>query len=326
MPFGDIFGQAQALKLLARTLSQGRVAHAYLFTGPEGVGKRKTALTWAEALNCLAGGADGCGKCNNCRRIQAGTFPDVKEIEPEGSSIKIAQIRSIFKEIYFRPLEGRYKVYIIAAADKMTEEAANSFLKLLEEPPAYAVFVLITSQINLLLPTVISRCQIVPFYQLSIALIRKKLVETGLSPKAAGDLALLAGGSWGRAQALAGTEAGKIRQRVFQLVAALCRQDLPYRWQVAGEIEKEEDKLLFLEQLLFWYRDLLILKETGAKDLLLNWDQEALLKELNQYYSRQRLLEALETIAETSNLLGGSVNHRLALDVLVGKLEPDLID
>lgn len=324
MPFGDIFGQERAITYLTRSLAAGRVAHAYLFAGPDGVGKKRTALTLAQALNCPEKPGDPCGVCSPCRRIWGGTHPDVKLIVPEGNTIKIAQIRALQGEVYYRPLEGRYKVYILAEAHKMTEEAANCFLRVLEEPPAYIVFILLTEQPANLLPTVVSRCQLLPFYEFPLNLIREKLEsELGLAPDQAAVVAAMAGGSWGRARELAESDLPQlIRERVLEIVTTLCHKDQARRWQLAAELEKE-DLTLLLEQLLYWYRDLLVLKETGIKELLINRDQAEYLEEAAQKYSRRGLLGALGAIQETLKLLAENVNIRLALDVLLGRLEPD---
>ncbi|MGI6144138.1 MAG: ATP-binding protein, partial [bacterium] len=235
------------------------------------------------------------------------------------------QIRALRQEAYYRPLEGRRKVYIITEAHKMTEQAANSFLRLLEEPPLYALFLLLTSQQAGLLPTIISRCQVVPFYPLSPALIRDKLQrELGLTRERAGVLAVLAGGSWEKARELASSdEAGSLRRQVLDLVSLLWDGDQAARWLEGGELEKAQELPQVLEQLRLWFRDLLVLKLTGERELLFNQDQVALLAEREQGYSTRRLIAALEALREAQGLLAGNANTRLVLDVLLGRLLPD---
>jgi len=325
MPFADILGQDLAVNCLQRSLGRGRIGHAYLFAGPEGVGKEKTALALAQALNCPASSPDPCGTCSTCRRIAAGSYPDVQRVAPAGNSTKIDQIRALRQEAYYRPLEGRRKVYIITEAHKMTEQAANSFLRLLEEPPLYALFLLLTSQQAGLLPTIISRCQVVPFYPLSPALIRDKLQrELGLTRERAGVLAVLAGGSWEKARELASSdEAGSLRRQVLDLVSLLWDGDQAARWLEGGELEKAQELPQVLEQLRLWFRDLLVLKLTGERELLFNQDQVALLAEREQGYSTRRLIAALEALREAQGLLAGNANTRLVLDVFLGRLLPD---
>lgn len=325
MPFADIVGQELAVSCLERSLGRGRIAHAYLFAGPEGVGKEEAALVLAQALNCPAASSAPCGSCSTCRRIEDGLYPDVQRVAPAGNNIKIDQIRTLQQEAYFRPLEGRRKVFIITEAHRMTEEAANSFLRLLEEPPPYALFILLTSQPDSLLPTILSRCQLVPFSPLPPGLIRDKLEgELGLSRERAGLVAALAGGSWERARELASSEeAGSLRHRLLDLVSLLWDGDQAARWLAGEELEKDAELPRILEQLRLWFRDLLVWKLTGQGELLVNQDQLGRLGEMAEDYSTGRLVAALEALGEAQRLLTGSANTRLVLDVLFGKLEPD---
>ncbi|NLJ33230.1 MAG: DNA polymerase III subunit delta' [Firmicutes bacterium] len=326
MALADIPGQELAVKCLTRGLARARITHAYLFTGPEGVGQAEAALALAQALNCPASPREPCGTCNTCRRIAANNYPDVLEVVPEGNNIKIDQIRSLRKDIYFRPYEGKYKVYIISAAQQMTVQAANSLLCILEEPPSYAVLVLLTSQEDRLLPTIVSRCQKVPFYPLSPALMEDKLVgEMGLERERAGVVAALAAGSYVRAREL--VESGRAREshrRVMALAATICGGNEGERWLLGEEWGKAEELPLFLQQLLFWFRDLLILKETGAEELLLHRGEMPRLRQMAQCYSRRGLVASLEALREIMTLLTSNVNIGLALNVLMGQLEPDL--
>jgi len=157
--FEQVVGQERALGLLRQALASGP-AHAYLFTGPVGVGKSEAALDFAAALCC---GEDGCGECSTCRRIREGLHPDVEVIAPEGSAILIDQIRSINGDVALRPFEARARVYVLLEAEAMNLPAANAFLKTLEEPPPHAYFILVTSAPEELPETIVSRCQRVLF-------------------------------------------------------------------------------------------------------------------------------------------------------------------
>ncbi len=324
MAFRDILGQELAVKCLTRSLARDRITHAYLFTGPEGVGQNEAATILAQSLNCLENSRGPCGSCSSCRRILAHNYPDVRRVLPEGNNIKIDQIRALRKDIYYRPLEGGYKVYIISEAHKMTIPAANSLLCILEEPPPYAVFVLLTSQEAKLLPTIVSRCQRVAFYPLTLTLIQDKLeAEMGLGQEKTGVVAALAGGSWDRARELVESgRAGAVQREILTLAATICSGNRAGEWQVGGEWEKNEDLPLLLQQLLFWFRDLLVLKETGSGELLLHQEEIPRLRQMVQCYSRRGLLEALLAIQETMGLLTTNVNTRLALDVLMGRIKP----
>lgn len=167
MSWSAIVGQPMAVRLLRQAITFNKVAHAYLFVGPQGVGKRLTAMELAKSLNCLSPRSDGsaCDSCVSCRKIAAEppTHPDLVVVMPDGRFIKTDQMRELQSEMYARPTEGRARVAIIDGAERLNAEAGNRVLKLLEEPPPFAVFVLLTHNLAGVLPTIVSRCQIVNF-------------------------------------------------------------------------------------------------------------------------------------------------------------------
>lgn len=157
--FTEIVGQPLAVSLLTRALEQG-ASHAYLFSGPPGVGKSEAAAAFAAGLACRE---RGCGVCSTCRRVLEGLHPDVETIAPEGNVIRLDDIMPILTHAAYRPYEARAKVYIILEADSLNAETANAFLKTLEEPPAHVHFILVSDHPERLLPTIVSRCQPVMF-------------------------------------------------------------------------------------------------------------------------------------------------------------------
>ena len=177
MPFSDIIGQETPVAVLRRSLSAGKVAHAYIFDGIEGCGKKKTAMAFVEAVFC--NGTEGCGHCPACRKVAALQHPDLHVVEPDGAFIKIDQIRNLQKELSFRPFEVEKKACIIEAAERMNPSSANAFLKTLEEPPGNALLILLTSNIGAILPTILSRCQRLSFSPISEAAIESYLCGTG---------------------------------------------------------------------------------------------------------------------------------------------------
>jgi len=171
--FADIVGQELALAILRRALVT-EAAHAYLFTGPVGVGKSEAAVEFAAGLVCADG---GCGECDACRRVRQGIHPDVETIAPEGTFILLDQVRAVNEDIVLRPFEASVRVYVVLAAETMNKEAANAVLKTLEEPPSHAHFLLVSSYPEQLLPTIVSRCQRVPFGPTPAPLLAGHLVE-----------------------------------------------------------------------------------------------------------------------------------------------------
>ena len=176
MSFADpFFGNARPIFQLDRKLTQGRLPHAMIFTGPEGVGKRTCALRMAQALQCEQQESGRCAVCGQCRKIENGSHPDVATLtlEPDANQIKIEQVRKLRSTLEFEPLEGAAKVYLIDPAERMTPNAANALLKALEEPPPATYFFLITANVRELLATIRSRSQTYNFSPVSLEEIRK---------------------------------------------------------------------------------------------------------------------------------------------------------
>jgi len=204
MRLAEILGQERAISQLRRSWAAGRLAQAYRFVGPDGVGKRTAALALAQAVNCLsptAGEApDACGSCPACQKIAAGNHPDVTLVAPaEKTVIDIDQIRRIADRAGRRAYEGAAKVWILDPADRMQEPAANAFLKTLEEPPGASLFILVTAAPGSLLPTIRSRCQEVRFDLLEPEVLEEILARRGVPAGRGQELARLAGGSAARA-------------------------------------------------------------------------------------------------------------------------------
>ena len=219
MAWSVIEGQSTALEMLQAHLRQGRVASAYLFVGPAGVGKQLTAIELAKAINCATGGADACGAeaCDSCRRIDRQVHPDIHRMSPEGAAqaIRIETIREVLGRIALRPFMARRQVVLIDGADRLTDEAANALLKMLEEPPSQAMFILLAGQTSACLPTVVSRCHVIRFQRLPDRVIEQRLVTEGQSEAQARSIARLASGSL--------ASAGEIREEWDAYAAILER-------------------------------------------------------------------------------------------------------
>ncbi len=175
--FSEIVGQDHVKRILMRALEEGRVSHAYIFAGPRGTGKTTTARILAKALNCeRRKGPEPCGECHACRAIDEGTFMDVVELDA-ASNRGIDEIRRIREAASYRPIEGKYKVYIIDEVHMLTREAFNALLKTLEEPPQHVVFVLATTDLEKVPQTIVSRCQVLEFRNLPDDPIVERLKE-----------------------------------------------------------------------------------------------------------------------------------------------------
>ncbi len=174
--FAEVAGQTPIVKTLQKSIELGKIAHAYLFSGPRGTGKTTMARLFAKALNCQQGIGKQCGECEDCRLIAEGTHPDVLEIDA-ASNNGVDQVRDLIEQVNYSPIKGRYKVYIIDEVHMMTDSAFNALLKTLEEPPENVVFILCTTEPHQVLPTILSRCQRYDFHPLSEEEMKEKLTE-----------------------------------------------------------------------------------------------------------------------------------------------------
>ena len=327
MSWAAIVGQPLAVRLLRQAVAGGKVAHAYLFVGPAGVGKRTVAMELAKSLNCQAplpeGGA--CDSCASCRKITAVpvSHPDVRVITPEGRFIKTDQIRELQEEMYARPNEGRMRVAIIDGADRMNPESANRLLKLLEEPPGYALLILLTHNLSGVLPTLISRCQVVNFPPLSPEDVAATLRERfGLEAGQARLYAALSGGSIGRAVTLSqDTEVAARRDQSCELLQKLSSMDDLALIGQAEALDKAKEHLEdWLDLATAWLRDALIVSQTGSVQLVINADRVGAVKDLADSFGSASILEMLSAITEVRGNLQRNANSRLALDVLMLRL------
>lgn len=277
MRFSDITGHAREKRVLERSVASATTAHSYLFAGPEGVGKRLAALALASALNCVQrgpGAGDACGECQDCRSVAGLTHPNVTVVEPVDGLIKIDRVREVQEKLRYR-IERGMKVVIVDGADKLKKEAANAFLKTLEEPPPETLIVLVTSRATELLPTIHSRCQRLNFRPLPEEAVRDLLVSSlGVDPAEAAVAARLSAGSVARAARYAGQERGGTRREVLECVSRLDPADTAALLDAASEWSRRDDLEEALEVLKSWYRDKAV-TAFGAGRMVANTDMAA---------------------------------------------------
>ena len=333
MSFSKLIGNERNKEVLRRLLHEGRLASTLIFAGPDGVGKRQFALTLAKAANCQRAPAgegarpaaeDSCDACAVCRRIDEGTHGDVTTLGPDGAYIKIAQTRALAEEVYFRPREGRHRFFLIDGADRLREEAANSLLKTLEEPPPTSTLILLTARPDALLLTIRSRAQRLNFAPLSVAEMERYLTANYRRP--APDTALLAritGGRIGQAAAIDISEYRRERHELLKLIELLTAGDNRYRLLKAaehlGKQEREgfEKKLELLTSLL---RDLFLLAAGGVPGAVVNVDIADRLAALAPAIGVRRLILWAEKFNELRANLGVNINRQVATEAALLKL------
>ncbi|MGZ4199970.1 MAG: DNA polymerase III subunit [Thermoleophilia bacterium] len=236
--FADIPGQARAKAYVAGALERG-AGHAYLLAGPEGLGKRRFARELGAALVAACG---GCGHCDECERLARGVHPDLTVIEREGEFIRIGQIAELIADLALKPFSATHRVWVIVEPERMNVEAANTFLKSLEEPPAQVHFILVSDEPERLLPTIVSRCQVVEFQPVADAeLVEFLVAHEGLDAERATVVARLAHGSLERALRLAGDDRGpQHRQRYLRLAAGIVLHDRDAEHSFVDEVGNAE--------------------------------------------------------------------------------------
>jgi DNA polymerase-3 subunit delta' len=337
MTFRDLVNQDHAVLLLRSAARSKHVSHAYLFVGPPGVGRLETAKAFAQFLNCERPvDGDACGECRACGLIARDQHSDVRLVDvdrgllldPDDTTktfIGIKQVRELRHQVMFPPLEGGWKVYTLMNADRMDPAAGNSLLKVLEEPPPQVVIILIAESTVPMLPTIVSRCQLVRFSLIALPLIEKALIDRhGVAAGQARFLASLSGGQLGRAVTWATSEdALQMRTRVLDLLERLEHADPLDRLDAAEELAKDKDQLPeLLDIALFWYRDLLVWKETPDEALLVNLDRKDAIASLAPTVDAAELNSRIAAVSDAKDALRRNVHPRLALEALFMRINP----
>lgn len=322
MPFREIRGQDRAVGLLRNAWTRRRLAQAYCFTGPPGVGKRTTAIALAQAVNCLspAGGPgdetwDACGTCRACTRIAAGRHPDVTLVAPEEKKvITIDQIRELATRSGLRAYEAMTKVWILDPANEIQEPAANAFLKTLEEPTPGCIFVLVTTAFSALLPTIRSRCHEVRFPPLPDEIVRDILERCGWSAEGAAAAAAAAYGSVERALAMDADDLGGGQARLAEEVWTALGS-LPDLLDCAERLAKDPSGLEgALESLMAFTRDAAVARLGTACAGLLSPERRAAVDRIAGGTSLEVVLRMHAAQREAQRALGWHAQPRFAAE------------
>ncbi|MFA5182257.1 MAG: DNA polymerase III subunit delta' [Syntrophales bacterium] len=317
MSFQDIYGHEKQIALLKSALTGGRLAHAYLFHGREGIGKKAAAMAFAEAILCERKEAEACRACLSCKKTGHGNHPDLITIAAEGAFIKIQAIKDLLHMIAFRPLEGGRRLFIIDEADRMNQTAANALLKTLEEPSPANILVLITSKPYTLPRTILSRCQQIrfsPLRQETVAAYLEKR-ET-LAPETAGMIAAAAEGSIQRALQLNQDDYLVDRKAVMGHIAADHSGDPLRRLSLLRYLGKDKkDVPEKLSILLSCFRDALIWKELPGNQAPVNSAEKDDLQAMTRLTTND-ILSNLQTVSASIRALEYNANKLLTLEAM----------
>ena len=319
MVFSKIIGQSKAVKLLSRALAGNRLAHGYLFTGPDGIGKTTAALALAAYLFCEASNeARPCGSCGGCIQFGSGNHPDFVTIRPDGAAIKIDQVRRLKKELRFAPFASGMRVVLIEDVQTMRREAANSLLKILEEPPPDNLLLLIASESEPVLPTIISRCQVIPFAPLTMdqaAMVISRL-HPQLDSQEVQALAMLTGGCPGQVQNLLSEEVLGLRTDCISALSADNRteaESVELALDMAGRMAGLKDGLTtFLDLLAVFIKEQMVATlcdSAGAEVRKMERARES--------WNLQQLSDMIAALESARRELARNCNSGLVCEVLM---------
>jgi len=320
--FKDIIGQQQIKEHLQSALSAKKISHAYIINGEKSSGKEFIAKVFAMALQCERGGEEPCQECHSCKQALSANQPDIIKVTHEKpNTISVDDIRAqINNDVAIKPYSSPYKIYIMNEAEKMTVQAQNAILKTLEEPPEYAVILLLTSNVNSLLPTILSRCVVLNMKPVSDDLVRKYLMEQLEVPDYKAEVCVaFARGNVGKAKALASSEDFEnVKSEALSLLKYI--QDMELH-EITAAIKKISDYKLevndYLDIMAIWYRDVLLFKATNDVNHLIFREEIQSLRRVAQRSSYEGIENVIEALEKAKTRLNANVNFDLTMELLM---------
>ena len=320
--FQDIIGQEQIKEHLQNAISAGKVSHAYIINGEKSSGKEFIARVFAMTLQCEEGGTEPCGKCRSCRQALSDNHPDIIRVTHEKpNTISVDDIRAqVNGDVMIKPYSSRYKVYIVNEAEKMTVQAQNAILKTLEEPPEYVVILLLVTNVNVLLPTILSRCVVLNMKPVPDEQMKRFLMQQMEVPDYKAEVCTaFARGNVGKAKALAVSEDfDKVKAEALSLLKYIRDMELN---EIIAAIKKITEYKLeindYLDICAIWYRDVLLFKATSdVNQLVFREEIQAIRKtaQRSSYEGIELVIQALETAKKR---LDANVNFELTMELLM---------
>ena len=302
MYFNNIIGQEFAKKYITNSIKNDKVNHAYMFEGIDGIGKNLFAKEFGKLLI-------------NVDNVD--NSPDYINIEPTGSSIKIAQIRELQSDIIIKP-HSKYKIYVINHAEKMTVESQNALLKTLEEPPEYAIIILITNNKESLLPTIKSRCEIIKFLPISIMDLKQYLMDRGIEENRAILLANFSRGSIEKALELSeSTDFSIMRDDIQKYIQDILDKNMVEILNISSDMDKYKDKVIIvLDMMINYFRDIMICKDRADKDMLINGDRITFIQNMSSKITYSQVSKIIDIIEEAKRKMRSNCNFSVSIQVM----------
>ena len=320
--FQDIIGQEQIKGHLRNALSTGKISHAYIINGEKSSGKEFIAKVFAMALQCEGDGEAPCQECRSCRQALSGNHPDIIYVNHEKPNfISVDDIRAqVNHDVAVKPYSGARKVYIINEAEKMTTQAQNAILKTLEEPPEYAVILLLTANVNTLLPTILSRCVLLNMKPVSDELVRRYLCGQLQVPDYKAEVCVaFARGNIGRAKALASSEDFEtIKAEVLSLLKYIQEMELNEIIAAVKRVMEYKVEIKdYLDLCAIWYRDVLLFKATSDVNHLVFREEIQALRRTAQHSSYEGIEIIIKALDTAKRRLDANVNFELVMELLM---------
>lgn len=321
LDFTQIIGHEGIIKHLQVAISADKISHAYIFHGEEGMGKKTLALTFAKTLQCIEKRYYPCNNCKSCKQADSNNHPDIVWITHEKASIGVDDIRTqVNADIQVMPYQSPYKIYIIDSADKMTENAQNALLKTIEEPPEYAIIILLACNIQSLLPTIISRCVVLDLKPVDRQLIKEYLMEKLQIPDyVAGIAADFSGGNVGKAIKYASSDDFESKKEdIFHILRYI--DDMELHEIISGIKSISENKASindYIDLMMLWFRDVLMLKATNDPNLLLLKDEFQIIKKQANIRSYEEIEKIIRAMDEAKAKIKANVNIDITIELML---------
>lgn len=318
--FNSIIGQEQMIEHFKSAIEMDKVSHAYIIQGDYDSGKKLMASVFAKALQCEQKGTEPCNHCTSCLQADTGNQPDIIYVSHEKpNSIGIHDVREqINGSIGIKPYSSDYKIYIVDEAEKMTAEAQNALLKTIEEPPAYAVIFLLTTNLGKLLPTILSRCVILNIQPVKDELIKRHLLSLGVEERQAEFCTAFSMGNVGKAIRVATSEEfNEIKNDCVHMLKYAKDMQVYELIQAVKELTKYKLQIYdYLDFMLMWYRDVLLLKATGNANSLIYQEQYSSIRDRGNQSSYEGIQKIIEEIEKAKVRLRANVNFELTIELL----------
>ena len=320
--FSDILGNEQIIGHLQNAIRMGKVSHAYILNAPESSGKRLIAEAFAATLQCEEKGKEPCGMCHSCKQAESGNQPDIIFVTHEKpNSFGVEDIRTqINQDIVIKPYSSKYKIYIMNEAEKMTVQAQNALLKTLEEPPAYAVIILLTTNVEAMLPTILSRLVVLNMKPVGDQLVKDYLMKEVKVPNYKADICVaFARGNLGKAKLLATSEEfDKVKEEAISLLKNIRQmeiQEVMKAIKKIGEYKLEVND--YLDIMAIWYRDALLFKATNDANHLIFKEEIQYIKKVADQSTYEGIDSILKALEQAKRRIEANVSFDLAMELLL---------